>query len=341
MTGYESKPTRLRIRNDEVETVAMSEYSPSLRGEKKFIAFLLIFAVAIVGGTAGIVLYFHPIRKEEANPVSNTQTSFPTISQTTLPTRTPTRNPTKSPTNRPTRTPTLSLSPTKSPTRAPSYAPTSTQNPSSTPTRSPSSNPTVSFNPTNSPSATPSSAPSTSFSPTEAPTKTPSVNPTMSFSPSWGFSKQFEQKVVLEKGGVEGLGRGQFVSSPLATYKVGLSTTGDFVLLDSQSSIIWNAGVTGGSKLYLQSDGNLIVRDEEQNSLWSTRTHKNYYSRLMIDDGGQISVVYGETAIWIAGVPRGQYTGPPSQDLQFPIRAAFYYLWYPGTSGLFCCVLFC
>lgn len=214
-------------------------------------------------------------------------------------------------------------------------------NPSSTPTLSPSSNPTVSFNPTNSPSATPSSAPSTSFSPTEAPTKTPSVNPTMSFSPSWGFSKQFEQKVVLEKGGVEGLGRGQFVSSPLATYKVGLSTTGDFVLLDSQSNIIWNAGVTGGSRLYLQSDGNLIVRDEEQNSLWSTRTQKNYYSRVMIDDGGQISVVYGETAIWIAGVPRGQYTGAPSQDLQFPIRAAFYYLWYPGTSCLFCCVLFC
>jgi hypothetical protein len=42
--------------------------------------------------------------------------------------------------------------------------------------------------------------------------------------------------------------------------------------------------------------------------------------------------LYASSYVWIQGIPRGTYTGPPSKsDITFPIRAAFYYNWYPET----------
>mmetsp|Transcript_7367 Transcript_7367/g.10749 ORF Transcript_7367/g.10749 Transcript_7367/m.10749 type:complete len:290 (-) Transcript_7367:3-872(-) len=35
--------------------------------------------------------------------------------------------------------------------------------------------------------------------------------------------------------------------------------------------------------------------------------------------------------IWLAGVPRGHYTGSPGKSLEYPLRGAFYYAWYPET----------
>jgi hypothetical protein len=49
-----------------------------------------------------------------------------------------------------------------------------------------------------------------------------------------------------------------------------------------------------------------------------------------VDDGGLV-FIYGNTYVWMEGIPRGTYTGPSSENLPFPIRATFYYPWYPET----------
>jgi hypothetical protein len=76
----------------------------------------------------------------------------------------------------------------------------------------------------------------------------------------------------------------------------------------------------------------LIVRGNDNSPLWDTRTSNNDGARLIVDDGGRISVVLGLTPLWMTGLPRGRYQTPAaSEDLQFPIRGAFYYPWYPET----------
>jgi hypothetical protein len=51
----------------------------------------------------------------------------------------------------------------------------------------------------------------------------------------------------------------------------------------------------------------------------------------VVDDGGFAAVIQGDIPLWLEGIPRGTYTGQSSQNLAFPIRAAFYYPWYPAT----------
>jgi hypothetical protein len=183
---------------------------------------------------------------------------------------------------------------------------------------------------TGAPTSTPSIANSVIISPTQAPTRvteppqTPHVEESLTY---------FPQAVVLQAR--NGLKRGQFVSSPSGRYQVGLSVAkGDLVLRDTQSEeIFWHANVTGGVLCYMQSDGNLIIRDELNNPLWSTKTGKNPFSSFVIDDGGLAGVISRQyTYIWMQGLPRGKYTGPSEEDfLTFPIRAAFYFSWYPET----------
>jgi len=127
------------------------------------------------------------------------------------------------------------------------------------------------------------------------------------------------------------LSRNEFVFSPSGAYKVGLTNGGDLVLQDKDSRSIWTAGVSGGYRCYMQWDGNLIIRDDDMKHKWSTRTSNNPGAHLAVDDGGRIAVISGTTPVWLDGIPRGQYNGPSSNDLTFPVRGLFYYPWYPET----------
>jgi hypothetical protein len=201
-------------------------------------------------------------------------------------------------------------------------APTASAPTTSAPTTSePAKTPTSA--PTKSRTLEPNNTPTTSAPTTSEPIKTPTRMPTNDSS----FSA-----VVLDPN--QGLGRGEFVSSPSGQYQLGLSdTSGNLELIDTQSSsIVWHANITGGYRCYMQGDGNCIIRDESGKPLWSTKTSNNDNSQLILDDGGMVGVLYASSYVWIQGIPRGTYTGPPSKsDITFPIRAAFYYNWYPET----------
>jgi hypothetical protein len=147
----------------------------------------------------------------------------------------------------------------------------------------------------------------------------------------------YPSTVVLESGGF--LELGQFVCSPNGDFKVGLRSDGELVLKESSSgATLWSAGIInrhGSGRAYrcfLQSDGNIIIRDGNLAALWNSQTSNNHGSYMVVNDGGQVALLQGETPIWLQGVPRGTYEKPSSsQDLQFPIRGAFYYPWYPET----------
>lgn len=134
------------------------------------------------------------------------------------------------------------------------------------------------------------------------------------------------------------LNQGDYVFSPSGRYRIGLTEDiGDFQLVDTANDeIIWNANITGGYRAYMQGDGNCIIRNESGKGLWSTKTSKNYDSQLVLDNGGMLGILYNESYLWIQGVPRDTYDDstigvPSSNDIQFPIRGAFYYPWYPET----------
>jgi hypothetical protein len=148
--------------------------------------------------------------------------------------------------------------------------------------------------------------------------------------PSRPTNPGIEQDTVLAPG--DFLSRGEFVFSPSGSFKVGLTNSGDFVLRDSQSNLVWSAGLSTGYRCFMQADGNLIVRDSQNFPQWGSATGDNEGARLVIDDGGQIAVMQNNLRLWIEGLPRGAYQTPDAaEDLQFPIRGAFYYPWYPET----------
>jgi hypothetical protein len=142
-------------------------------------------------------------------------------------------------------------------------------------------------------------------------------------------SLDFERSVVLNPR--QSLPKGRFASSPAGRYKVGLNGDGNLLFQDSGDRTIWDAKVLGGIEAFMQPDGNFVIRDSSQRLIWTTHTSGNNGARLVIDDGGRLSVVLGSTSIWMEGIPRGKYTGPSSADLQYPLRGVFYYPWYPET----------
>lgn len=202
----------------------------------------------------------------------------------------------------------VTSSPTKSPTTSsPTKAPTTSK-----PTKAPSTQVPVTPSPTKAPT-------------TSSPTKAPQPTGTGGLPPS-----DFREVVVLASR--DYLSRGEFVSSFSGNFKVGLTNGGNFVLKDKNSKTIWSSGTNDGHRLYQQSDGNLILRTSSGSSSWKSRTYNNPGARFVLDDGGQISVIKGtDTVVWLEGIPRGSYTGPSSQNLQYPLRGIFYYPWYPET----------
>jgi hypothetical protein len=166
--------------------------------------------------------------------------------------------------------------------------------------------------------------------PTKPPTPSPTAEPIASPNePHVGIPPSFPESIVLSSNQL--LERGQFVFSPNGEFKFGLTSAGDLVLQDKLSLPIWNAKVSGGFRCYMQRDGNVIVRQSNGKALWASSTYNNPDARLVVDDGGRIAVIHGNTPLWVDGIPRRVYNGPSSSDLSFPVRGVFYYPWYPDT----------
>jgi len=265
-------------------------------------------------------------------------TEEPTVEASLGPTPTPSLRGSSTPTNTQTVTPTTSR-PTDSPTQEDSFAPTTTS-PSDSPTQKDSFGPTTT-SPSDSPTREDSSVPTpspTTLPPTDTPTTSPPTDsPTSQPTPAITLPPTNDEfsRVVIEPD--RRLNQGDYVFSPNGRYRVGLTNIGDLELVDTATDeLIWNANITGGYRCFMQGDGNCIIRDENGQGLWSTKTSKNYDSQLVLDNGGMLGILYNSSYLWIQGVPRETFDDstigvPSANDIQFPIRGAFYYPWYPET----------
>jgi hypothetical protein len=238
------------------------------------------------------------------------------------------------------------------PTTVPTQSPTIKQDGSTIPVPNPTIAPTVS-QPIDIPSPTTSPTTNSESTPLSPP---PTYNPTANViisSPS-PSNPQEQPQVIEESPTSEGslqeiiilqpneyLEAGQFRSSPSGRYQVGLTDNGNLVLVEapttnddsSNNSIIWSSGTVGtGVRCYMQSDGNMMLRDDTKSTIWSSETHGYPGAHFFLDDHGQIGVrvdngnsAFPTTTVWMDGVPRKTFEGPSSDDLEFPIRGAFYY----------------
>lgn len=119
-------------------------------------------------------------------------------------------------------------------------------------------------------------------------------------------------------------------------------TQGDAVIWRVNSGNIMNINATATTTLFMQSDGNVVLRAANFTTLWTTNSGKNWGAYLILDNDGQVAIVLDEegpngediiTRLWYDGRPKGFYpkTPPTRQNLEFPVRGIFYYPWFPET----------
>jgi hypothetical protein len=246
-------------------------------------------------------------------------------SPTTTPTRgpvppPPTANPTRAPVSpRPTPKPTTPVQApsTAQPTKAP-ISPWPTAKRTTAPVQSP-------------PTAKPTRVP-VSLKPTANPTKAPVLPPPEpSMKPSLPPVTDGIKKLAIVLGPNESLSKREWYWSPSGEYLVGLDRNGNLVMKNKNQRTLWSAGVTDGFRCFMQEDGNLILRDIDHKTIWSSNTSNNHGAKFAISDVGRVLVIHEDDVLWMDGIPTGTYKGPSSQDLSYPIRAIFYYPWYPET----------
>mmetsp|Transcript_1301 Transcript_1301/g.1678 ORF Transcript_1301/g.1678 Transcript_1301/m.1678 type:complete len:589 (+) Transcript_1301:160-1926(+) len=189
--------------------------------------------------------------------------------------------------------------------------------------------------------------------PTEYPTNVPfsgeTENPSLPFSgeptaaDSAPFSLDFDlvlEDSVLVLKARERLFTGDFVKSSSGIYSAGVDESGAVVVLKARRNnkieIVWKSHDSGNKNVtcFLQPDGNLVLRHQDDNSIaWATNTSGYPGTSMQLDNRGQLSLVSAltKTKLWIAGMPRNVYQGSPDDDMTFPIRGVFYEIWFPES----------
>lgn len=138
------------------------------------------------------------------------------------------------------------------------------------------------------------------------PTPSPTADPN-----NYICKDQVEGKIVLA--------RGEFICSN--NYRFGVSpNNGDLSLWVSTDSFagikIWSADSEGAAKATLQVGGNLVVRDEAGNPIWTSKTSNNEGSSLVLGTDGIANILSTDgTVLWTTSTPfdgRGAGDGPPT-----------------------------
>jgi hypothetical protein len=96
--------------------------------------------------------------------------------------------------------------------------------------------------------------------------------------------------------------KGQAIETANRKYRLILQTDGNLVLYDNNNRALW-ASWTDGKKvsfLAMQPDGNLVLYDNEQMPIWSTHTSgKSTSARLIVQPDGNLVLYSGAmTPLW-------------------------------------------
>lgn len=81
-----------------------------------------------------------------------------------------------------------------------------------------------------------------------------------------------------------------------------MTSDGDLVIRDENNHVRWSAGTAGrGYKTVFQADGNFAVYTQDGATAWSTRTDGHNGATLILRADGDVAVVHDGTTIWHSG----------------------------------------
>ena len=129
------------------------------------------------------------------------------------------------------------------------------------------------------------------------------------------------------------MSRNNIVHAPNGRYSLHMSPNEGDLIVYRGDIVVWRVNGQGAEKCFMQPDGNLVLKLADSRVTWTSHTSGNQGADLHLDNEGQLLIVLEEgTPLWLAGMPQGQYSNITSHvRFIFPIRAAFYYPWYPET----------
>ncbi len=110
----------------------------------------------------------------------------------------------------------------------------------------------------------------------------------------------------------EGLLANQYLQSNNGSYKLYLQGDGNVVLRNAASSSLWASGTNGkgGTRLTMQDDGNLVLYTSAGKAVWATGTNGKYATHATLQDDGNFRVLTSSNqSVWATNT--GGTTPPP------------------------------
>ncbi len=97
------------------------------------------------------------------------------------------------------------------------------------------------------------------------------------------------------------LNGGDRLQSPNDAFRLYLQGDGNLVLRDNETGeSLWSSGTqgTGAMRLRLQGDGNLVLRTAGGSAVWSTSTEGSGSNRLQLNNDGMLALYAGDAVVW-------------------------------------------
>lgn len=110
----------------------------------------------------------------------------------------------------------------------------------------------------------------------------------------------------------EGLLANQYLQSSNGSYKLYLQGDGNVVLRNAASAALWASGTNGkgGTRLTMQGDGNLVLYTSGGQAVWATGTNGKYATHATLQADGNFRVLTASNvSVWATNT--GSVTPPP------------------------------
>lgn len=110
----------------------------------------------------------------------------------------------------------------------------------------------------------------------------------------------------------------QYLASDNGKYRFYLQGDGNLVLRDwTTRKSLWSSGTHGdsGTKLSMQSDGNLVLYTASGRSVWSSKTHRTAAQRLVLHNDGNLTLQTSSgSTLWSTNTGNGNSSNNPDND---------------------------
>jgi hypothetical protein len=123
----------------------------------------------------------------------------------------------------------------------------------------------------------------------------------------------------------------EYLQSLNGSYKLYLQGDGNLVLRNAAMSALWSSKTNGKGavRLSMQSDGNLVLYTSAGKSVWSTGTHGKGANRANLQNSGNFALLTpSNLSVWATGTGAATPPPPPPPSGTVPAKVAFV-----GDSG--------